>query len=436
MNHGKRSAPGLWYHPGVTTAETKESRAKGEGAAIDTRFIPVRADELASAIESDDETFGPTHGHTDRLRRALDAVIDQEVTAFHEHMDAAYVALNPDADTNVAALTDEEEDRAEESLLRALRYMLGKANFTELSDVEIDEAIRAGSSYGVRVRIDPDRVEHLSLHVRGHGTGTVMRTHRWKRWRTVPFGVPVYRRLIVVARVRGETGIRLKLFRDIPQRDVENLLPHAEIEMTLFDHLQVFGGGVGALGGAATKVFAAITGGAIAATQLLWALVIGLGGLAMKSFLGFRRKKKIRTSMRTQHLYDRNLANNASVLHAVLRMIHQEELKEVLLAYCLLASPTTPTGSDEEVDAHAEQWIWAAFDARVDFDAPDALETITRFNLWADRGERSVVSLEEAIDRLEAHWRERRTADYHIRAIEGGLEDMHAVTTTEEPVPA
>ena len=50
----------------------------------------------------------------------------------------------------------------------------------------------------------------------------------------------------------------------------------------------------------------------------------------------------------------------------------------------------------------------------VRFDAPDAIESLDRFDLWADRSCLRVVDPAEAITRLKNHWGERRTAGYHL----------------------
>ena len=412
----------------TSTAAASHDRSAGAGdGGVDTRFLPVRATVLARAIERDVEMFGAIASRAVELARAFDAVIDQEVTAFHELIDERYESLNPDADTGMVHASPDEENRRERELLAALRYTLDKANFETLGDVELESAIAAGCSYGLRVRVDPARVQHLGLHVRGRARTPVARRHRWRLWETVEQDVEVYQRLVVVARLTGEPGVRLKLFRDIPVRDVEALLPHAEVRMSFLDRVAVFGAGAGALSGAAAKAFTLVTGGVVALTQLVWAVLAGLAGLSFKAFFGYRRKKSMRTSQRTRHLYEKNLANNAAVLHSVLRMIHQEELKEVLLAYCALAAWDGSPPGDAEVDRWIEAWIEARFGVCINFDMSDAVETLTRLGLWRNRGACRVLPSDETIGRLDDRWRGRCGVRYHrdaaARAMAtGGLE--------------
>lgn len=381
---------------------------------MDTRYIPARPPVLAEAIRAAPAVFGAAAPLARDLLDAIDRVIEQEVSRLHAHIDDLYSVLDPDEDTPVALGPGPDADERERRLLHLLGYVLDKANFETLSHVQIEAAIRAGTSYGVRVRIDPTMVAHLALFVRGHGESEVARRDRYRPWRRVVTLEPVYRRLVVVTRLRGEVGVRLKLFRDIPVRDVEALMPHATVEMSWIDRVLVFGGGAGALGGLAPKLFVVITGGVVSFFSLLTAAAIGLGGLMLKSFLGYRRTKQRRTNQRTQHLYERNIANNAAVTHTLLRMIRREEVKEALLAYTLLASEHADTESDDAIDRQAEAWIRDTFCRRINFDAPDALETLDRLDLWTDRASRRVRPPAEALETLRRHWIDRRSESYHL----------------------
>lgn len=386
---------------------------------VDCRFIPVRPAALAAAIDRDPETFGELAGRAEAVLRALDRVIEQEVSALHEVFDDLYVPFNPDEDTPPEMLESSAESRGEPRLLAYLDYLLDKANFKALGQRETEAAIQAATTYGVRVRVDPACVDHLSLHVRGHDEETFTRRSRRKPWQWIEIPVPIYRRLVVATRLRGEVSVRLKLFRDIPVRDVEALMPHAQVKMSLFDQVQVFGAGAGALGGFAYKAFGAITTGVVSIVSLASAAAIGFGGLAFRSFFGYRRTKRMRTGARTQHLYERKLANNASAVHALLRMIRKEELKEAMAAYAVLvASRDRPPTDETELDQRVESWLERTFGYAIDFDCPDALETLDRLGLWEDRATLRVVQPGSAIEMLQQHWRDRRSERYHLMMVE------------------
>ncbi|MEO0512463.1 MAG: DUF3754 domain-containing protein [Planctomycetota bacterium] len=396
---------------------------------VDTRFIPARPEVLAELIAADPDCFGPDAGRAPELLSAIDRVIAQETAALHDRIDRDYAALNPDEDAASSSTDGEDdggpeetaeaaaEDRAEGRLLDALGYVLDKANFTALSQVEIEAALAAGTSYGVRVHLDSEAVQHLALHVRGVATRTRLARSRRKPWKRVETPIDVYRRLVVVTRLRGETGVRLKLFRDIPVRDVEALMPHARIKMSWLDQAQVYGGGAGALGGLGSKLLAFVAGASVTKGTLGWAALIGFGGLAFKSFTGYRRTRHRRSSQRTQNLYERTLGSNAAVLHTLVRMIRQEEGKEALLIYSMLRRPARPV-TEPDLDRCCEAWIATTFGRHTDFDAPDAIETLERLQLWQDREALTVVDPAAAPRRLGQHWQDRRSEGYHAHWLD------------------
>jgi hypothetical protein len=386
----------------------------------DDRFIPVRHEDLVAAIETDPQRFGAAHRQIARVAEAVARVIDQETTAFRRDLDCRYAVFNPDRETVAPEdLTNARCPEGYDAFRARLHYLLDKANFERLDHVQIESAVQAANSQGLRIRVRPERVDHLDLYVRGRA----YTSRAFKTWRRPIKGVPreldLYRRLAVVVQLKESPYVALKLFRDIPAADIEALLPHAEVRMTPFDRVKLIGGGAGALSGVATKLFWMLVGGAVVASQLMWLAVVALFGLSLKSLLGSRRAMAAGDFQRTRHLYDRNLSNNAGVLHHLLTLVAHEELKEAVLAYAFLASGDGAITKATELDGRVERWLCDRFHVEVNYDCPDALETLERFGLWADRERWRVAEPSDAIARLEAHWSARRTADYHLSAAGG-----------------
>lgn len=383
----------------------------------DDRFIPVAADDVLRALCDDVERFGACTAELPAVAEALRGVVDQEAAAFERDLSALYSPFNADRDTLLTA--DDAARRTADGygdLYERLDYTLRKANFEPLDSVQVDSAVRLANSYGLRVRLRPDRVEHLSLWVRGRTVAD-----RWVRtWRR-PIRcerrvVPVYRRLAVAARLRDEPYVALKLFKDIPVADIEALLPHAEVTMSWFDQLKVWGGGAGALGSTATKLFTTAAT-LVAFSKLLWVVTLGLAAMAVRTALGYRRARINRDWQRTRHLYYQNLSNNAGVLHSVIDMIAQEELKEALLAYTFCLAEQTPPRDAGELRRRIESWMYQRFGVRFDFDVQDGIETLTRLELWSDAAALRVIPPALLCRKLEEHWRARRSLGYHGERI-------------------
>ncbi len=399
----------------------------------DDRFIPVRREDLLDAIVADTQRFGDVAGEMREVVAAIERVIEQEAAAFHRSIDRHYAVFNPDRET----LPQRDVDRLRSpdsyaGFRRRLDYLVTKANFVKLSHVEIDAAIMTANTQGIRIRLRPERVDHLDLYVRGHAT--IQRSFRtWRRpFKGVLRDIEVYRRMVVVVQLADSPFVILKLFREIPLADLEALLPHAEIRMSNFDRLKIIGGGAGAVGGVATKLTWALIGGAVATSQLLWPVVIAAGALSCRTIFGYRRARIFRDGQRTRHLYNQNLANNAGVLHTLNDLITQEECKEAMLAYAFCRGREPVRDADGLFD-RVNAWVRQRFGVAIRFDTPDALETMDRLDLWGDRDRLTPIAGDEAIRRLDAHWSARRTAGYHYHMAdmcEGGRSGDGVVITT------
>ena len=380
--------------------------------SLDDRFIPVRVEAIVDAIDADPQRFGELSGWAQKICRAIDRVISLEVGELHRHLDRLYAAANPDLDA--LAEPNPPWKQGDGTLHEALAYLFDRASFGQLNDVGIKEAIAAGSAYGLRVRVRPERVRKLAIHVRGRGTITLVKRDKKKPWKKQELKVDIYTRLAVVAQLNGEEGVRLKLFRDIPVADVEALLPHAEATMTVMDRALVVGLGAGSLGSLAKVVFV----GAASTSALAIPAAIGFGGMAVRSFFGYRRKKKLRTAHRTEHLYEKNLANNAAVLHTLCRMIAHEEAKAAIVAYAVLAArhdlEPDKRWPMEELATRATGYLKERFRVASRFDALTAVATLERLGLMTDA---SLADPDAALAVVEAHWKTRDTTGFHLDAI-------------------
>ncbi|MCK4872942.1 MAG: DUF3754 domain-containing protein [Phycisphaerales bacterium] len=376
----------------------------------DDRFIPIRACDLVSAVAEDDR-FGDDHERLREVALALQDVIDQEALAFSRAITDCYAAFNPDRDT-IPLSQDGATDKSAEQMHTWIEYVFEKANFEQLDDVEIEEAIHAANTQGLRVRLRPELIEEMSLWVRGRST----MQRRFRTWRHPIRGVErelvVYRRLVVMARLHDDPNISLKLFKDIPIADLEALLPHAEVRMSWFDRFKAFGGGAGAAGSLVAKLLKLFTT-VVVASRLMWILLAGFGLICLRAILGYRSTRRMRDSQRTQHLYYQNLDNNAGVIHTLISMIAQEELKEAVLGYAFCRTESDAIHGEADLARVVNNYLRERFDADVQFDAPDAIETITRLHLWADADELKPLEPDQAVRLLQRHWRTRASRPYH-----------------------
>jgi hypothetical protein len=290
--------------------------------------------------------------------------------------------------------------------------MLEKANFEKLSDDQVRTAVEAGNTHGLKVKLDEDSLEEMAIWVRGRSTEPYNRRTLAHPIKGETSMIAIFNRLAVITRPSGEATVQVRLFKDIPIRDVEALLPNANVRMGLKDAVMMVGGGAGAVWTVVTKVLAV---GLIVATQLLWVIALPLAGLFWKVFSGYRRAIRDRDSNRAKHLYFQSLGANRSAIHMISFMICEEEIKEAVLLYvfCLDVESDGRSTSEAAIKTEIERYLKNLTEVDVDFDIDDAIETLSRMELWKDRSELRVIPATEAESKLEAHCQQGLSRDYH-----------------------
>ncbi|MGP1347707.1 MAG: DUF3754 domain-containing protein [Phycisphaerales bacterium] len=410
-------------------AEAALDTARSE--QIDERFIPIALDSLIAALAERAREQGHDAPGLERLCFMLRGIVEQEADALRRALDRMYDPLNPDRDVICQSPRGEGKDPPSRAhLATAIGYVLEKANYRKLEQVDIEEAVRMANTQGVRIRLRDEMVQSLDLWIRGLAVERRKRRTRKAPIRGQWVDIPVYRRLVVIARLRNDASLYLKLYRSIPTADLEALLPHAQVAMNTLDRLKIAcgaGGALGSIGGAAT----AASGGLLA---VLYALAIPFGLLGWRALSGYRRARVERDRQLTRNLFFLNLASNASVLHTIAARLAEEEAKEVILAYAAaLLAPETTSNNATECERCLDQWcesfLRERFGITINFDAPDAIETIERIGLWTDRQRLRVEPIPRAYDIAERHWSQRRSWDYHERAIAARPADPDATKT-------
>ncbi|QOJ15456.1 MAG: DUF3754 domain-containing protein [Planctomycetia bacterium] len=382
---------------------------------IDDRFVPVRVSDLAAALSALAREAGESPADCELVIAGMTLLAEQEAAALLRDTGEMYAPFNPDRDTLPRAKYAQMRSlNGYRAMNHRIRYVLEKANFEQLEDVHIDEALRAASAHGLVVRLDPDLVEEFALFVRGRGRVPLVRRSWRHPWRGVPETTAVYRRLVLVARLKDDPNVLVKMFKDIPAADVDALLPHANASMSWLDRTFMISGGVGTLGTTASQVVKFLSTGLLVASRMLWLLLFGCVMLTWRVFNGYRRARVTRDWHRTRHLYYQNVANNFGVISLLVTMISQEEQKEALLAYFAALLGRGHFEHSAQLRESVDELLRRHFGASVQFDLADALETLDRYGLWENREALCPLSPAEAAARLHALWVARISEGYHL----------------------
>ena len=343
------------------------------------RFIPITLIELQEEVSKlqiiDDDLLVK---FTDKLRDYYHKEFYKELLKLKTN----YHPFNPDRDTITLKIFSKEElVHKEKKLLNDILPLLNSANYEQLTQDAINEAIEETSPYGVDVSVDFEEFDNLHLFFRGSAIKEEkQRTLKSLYLKKDLVKTKIYRRLFLFfkQKVNGKDLIYLKLFKDIPQSDLEMLFPNIKVKISLLDKIKltITGGGGTALG-TVTLI------GKIAVSLEPMALLSALGGFA--ALIGrqitsiFTHRTKYMAKL-AKNLYYYNLDNNAGAISHILDMAEDEEVKEVFLAYLFIVKSSDGL-TKEELDNNIEEFIQMRFNIPMDFEIEDALDKLIHLKL-------------------------------------------------------
>jgi hypothetical protein len=396
------------------------------GAVVDAKLrwhreqlIPLSKEELLRAVLGAELFRGEAWAAFQRWCQLVEAIVHHWYHRRLLQLKTLYAPFDPDSITISAADTKAvESDQVIPRLFDEFSELLGRANYRRLDRHDLELAARAASEWGVRLRVDFRAFERLEVFV----CGDVLSQRKRRTWRTgyrtEDVLVPVYQRLVVMARLRQHRwldrrvdpdAVYIKMFKNIPKEDVDMLLPCCRFRMTVLDRGKILLPTVSGLVLAAVKIIKGAVVLAFAGIYGILILVGGMIGYGIKSFLGYQRTKDRYHLSLTRSLYYQNLDNNAGVLFRVLNEAEEQEFREAVLAYALLFGQAGSTGwTAEELDGAAEQFLQKVLGFPVDFEVSDALAKLQQLGCVERNGESRwcAVRPERACERLSRAWDE------------------------------
>jgi hypothetical protein len=382
-------------------------------------FIPLRPADLIQKLADDP---GVTIFDRQQFRQLCQLV---EATIHHEYhwrlaeLKTAYAPFDPDSDAAALyELTNEDRSARCRRLFDRFDSLLQRANYRRLTREQLDEALRTPSEDGLSLHLDLAIFERLEIYSRGD-----CRLPRISRsWRNLWNGedklVPTFRRLAIIFRLKHQSphtdpldtrAVVLKLFKNIPQQDVETLLPGTNIRLGWLEQAKIV---LPTLSGVGLTIFKLLKGAAAVAFASLYgllaflALISGVIGYGIRSFYGYlRTREKYQLSL-TRSLYFQNLDNNAGVLYHLVSEAEEQEFREVVLAYWLLWRGGMQSARAADLDQAAEKWLQDRCDLTVDFEVSDALAKLQRLGLAepSPTGRWRAVAIENALQTLDRAW--------------------------------
>lgn len=389
------------------------------------RFVPCRTSHLAHEL---------THQFEPGDRAAFWELV-RVVEDLHHHyasvearlVEALYAPFDPDAETVPPASAGPDSLGR---LQQRLETLLVRANFERVPSEAL--VSRADREVLARLKIDPDldALEEIAIYTRGRGQKAVTLRPVRKFFRLEEREVPTYRRVAILVRTRRDPHVALKLFKDVPRQDLELLVPTVRVKMRLLDKLKLSGSS-GAAVVSAWKLLRALYTYAPGMAKLLavpfQALLLPLAVLitgiyGSKTLLDYSKIRASYITALAEHLYAITMASNAAVVARLGSMAGDEDTKEVLLAYAVLARAPAPL-TQEEVARGVEELLWDRYRARVRFDVVDALHKLDELAICARTpdGRYTALPIDAALRNVDRAWDEvysaRPRGSRRLRAI-------------------
>ena len=407
------------------------------------QFIPVRKTDLLNALTAQG-VLGPDAEKFRHLCRLLGSVFHYNYFDQLERLREAYFYFSPELDPQVhfdqGAL-----ERAYGELVRDFVEVLRGANFVAVSQAEIERAHRESALIRVELHTPVEEFREVTFFRRGRHHERVEIRDSWLPWRKKEVEIEVFDDVVLFAAMKPHDGppkpkpkpktkrnryrpsktrpgaVLITYFRHIPSADLNAIYPNVQVVMGWKDVLimavpALFGGVpiVLKLLPTLTVLFIVLgfylgVSGTVQDDDMKQALgaisgVVALGAFLFRQWTKYHRRTLQHQKELTDHVYFRNINNNAGTFDYVIGAAEDQECKEALLAYYFLHT-ADEAPNQTVLGRRIESWLQDNFGARVNFEVGDALKKLERFNLLQRDGERlSVPPLDEALGLLDKAW--------------------------------
>lgn len=418
-----------------------------EGAVISTKkrekFIPVTRFAILDRLAKDDVWEENERNSAQVFLRYLAAWRHQDYNSRLLQLKEAYLPFSPDRDTiRILTYSDAKMLGMREELINQLSKLLIQANYEEVTQDDIDHFFENDSPYGLNLKVDLSEFDNVLVFARGSD----VITKKERTWKKLFIGketieVPIFQRLFLLLKMKPEAAripeimkseelsekaarrrlkkyrkhlpldvsadhVYLKLFKNIPQTDLEMLFPNTKVEFKLLDKLKfgvtAGGGTLVSVVGTATKVLAATNPITLAGA------LIGLVAVIFRQVMSFFNQRTRYMMVLAQNLYFHNLANNRGVLTLLVDRAEEEDIKEEMLLYSYLTQYEVPRDQLEEARLAIESYLESEFGIQIHFDIHDALGRLRKDGLIIEN-EHGVISAmrpQHACVHLEKMWKE------------------------------
>ncbi len=415
-------------------------------------FIPIRVADLDDflCVEAGPSNDRPLSPDEQALVRRFTRSVALHIHAVYQgelrQLKDSYAAFDPDADPKpLQPLSPVDRQKVIARLFDTFVHLMKRANYIHMTRAEVEEVMQGASDWGVDMDVEWEAFERIEVFYRGKGISRRYRRSWQKLFRREEVAVPTFQRVAIILKQQPHprlgdqadtASVFLKLFKDIPQMDIEMLLPGTRIKMPGLERLKLGGSVFSTIGYVVWKLtsvsVAAVTGAlttlSVGSLFVLFSPIALILGYCYKTWYSFQVSKQTYSLKLTQSLYYQNLDNNGGVLYRLLDDAEEQEAREMMLSYFFLWRYAGDRGwTPEELDAYIEMEIERRLHLAVDFEIEDALQKLERAKIVevAD-GRYRALPIEAALERLDVVWERYTRNDLPLPGPPGEMEDSAA----------
>lgn len=351
------------------------------------------------------------------LAEILNAYLHHKSQSNLELMKQAYSYFNPNQDTPVFPKLDQQAKIQQAAILaETFCSVLSSANYSELTEDNIQKALSFSSLVPVNTDVDLNEYERITMFYRGSSQKKI-KLKKFFREQEVNF--ENYDNVAVLLHIKDNDyfnnnekkkleldfvpgKIYLYLYKNIPHFDLELLFPNVKISMSMKDKLMLIVPALGAAIPMALKVLPALglIVGVIAFVTFGWDLggafdinvrepkaiypllvaalsvCIALGGFAFRQYIKYKSKRLEFLKKVTDVLFFKSLDVSQGVLNTITDLAEEEESKEILLVYLVLLEEENPL-TKEQIAEKLIIWVKKQFSCEVKINIERALERLS-----------------------------------------------------------
>ncbi len=386
------------------------------GCSKREHYIPLRRTDLVHLLAGEPSLGAERAERFGRFCDILSATLHFEYKRLYDGLKDTYAPFDPEGTTvAVQQLPHEDRQAVLDELFRDMDELMRKANFIPLGRADLDRASLLRSEWGINMQVDFDLFEKVQIYMRGDALGVRSR-RSWRRfWKEEIVEIPVYQRLAVIIKLKKSKrfpksidtdDVFLKYFKDIPQADIEMLLPGARVVMPGIHRIKVGGSMVSGLALLAYNVIKELLKAAILPVAYFYGLLFAVLGYGWRQYAGYQNARHACNLRLTESLYFQTLANNVGVLHYLLDEAEEQDGREAILAYYFLWQVAGPAGMTiQELDIAIERYLEQKLGQPIDFEVDDAVVKLERMKLVSIQGNRYVAApIDAALEHLDRAW--------------------------------